>query len=149
MLHVRKAPTAKEQQEYEEWLAKHKQAGKNNTQKLTKAGPITKSNDFWAEQAKQRKLNIEMHRGGHDGAKSLDSKVTGAVAIPHKKMVPDHLELDWDQIEALRQRDIIATEKLADKMNRVVPAYNKGPLIYLSEEDMETSVKSGANRRRN
>jgi hypothetical protein len=149
MLHVRKTPTAKEQAEYEEWLAKHKQAGKNNTQKLTKTGPITKANDFWAAQAKQRQLTIEMHRGGHEGAKSLDSKVTGAVAIPHRKMVPEHLDLDRDQIEALRQRDIIATEKLADKMNRIQPAYNKGPLILMTEEDMESSVKTGANRRRN
>jgi len=148
MLHVRKTLTAKEQKEYEEWLARHKNEGSNNTRKLTKKGPITQANDFWANQAKQIRGRIEMCRGGHENAHSVDTGVTGAVALKQKKMVPEHLDLDRDQIEALRQRDAAAAEEAKEKLNRLAPAYNKGPMILMSEEDMKTSVKTGANRRR-
>jgi hypothetical protein len=97
---------------------------------------------------KTARLNMELHRGGHEKVNSVDTGATGAVALKQRKMVPEHLHLDRDQIEALRQREAAAADEAKLKMNRLAPAYNKGPLILMSEEDMKTSVKSGANRRR-
>jgi hypothetical protein len=148
MLHVRKTLTAKEQKEYEEWKARHQNGAKNNIRKLTKTGPITQEKNFWAESMKTARLNMELHRGGHEKVNSVDTGATGAVALKQRKMVPEHLHLDRDQIEALRQREAAAADEAKLKMNRLAPAYNKGPLILMSEEDMKTSVKSGANRRR-
>lgn len=150
MLHVRKALSKQEEAEHEEWKKKHELANKKKLRELRQGRSKAKADEsFWANQRKQLDRNLALHRGGHQLANSVDTGVTGAVALKKLPMINKEILLDRDQLEAMKQREALAAEQAKEKLNRIAPAYNKGPLTLYSEEEFNSSVKTGANRRRN